>query len=68
MGSRTNIIQITFARRYSFIDTALSCLTHNSEPGAPEIHKLALVVKNMSVNAGEIKKPLRTHAPKDILA
>ena len=67
LGSRTNIIQITFARRYSFIDTALSCLPHNSKPDAPEIHKLALVVKNMSVNAGEIKKPLRTHAPKDLL-
>ena len=62
LGSRTNIIQRAFARRYSFVDTSLSCLPHNSEPDAPEIHKLALVVKNPSVNVGEIKKPVRSHA------
>ena len=67
LGGRTNRIQKAFTRRYSFIDTSLSCLPHNSEPDAPEIHKLALVVKNPSVNAGEIKKSVQSHAQEDLL-
>ena len=67
LGGRTSRIQRAFTRRYSFTDTSLSFLPHNSEPDAPEIRKLALVVKNPSVNAGEIKKSVQSHVQEDLL-